>query len=105
MINDEGEVAKACEEDIALAHNAASSSSSIIAYRDSASDRNREPAWMRDQVSPVCCCRTNPIPCRLVSVHRRVGLVGSKYASVGADTNDSFMAWKASSDQTNSFLG
>ena len=91
-----------------MAHDTASSSNSIIAHRDSASDRNLEPACIRDHVSPVFCWRTNPRPCRLASVHRRVGLVGSKYDSVGADTRDAFTAWKAlsnSSDQTKSFLG
>ena len=88
-----------------MAHDTASSSNSIIAYRDSALDRNLEPACIRDHVSPVFCCRTNPRPCRLASVHRRVGLVGSKYDSVGADIRDAWKALSNSSDQTNSFLG
>ena len=39
-------------------------------------------------VSPVFCYSTNPRPRRLVSVHNRVGLSGSKKESVGADMSD-----------------
>ena len=83
-----------------MAHETANSSSSMIAYRDSASERNRDPAWTMSQASACCCWRMKPSPCRLASVHRRVGLVGSEYARVGADVK----AGSKSSDKTNSFL-
>ena len=78
-----------------IAHVTASSSSSMTAYRVSASDRNLDPAWIRTQLSSCFCCRTNPSPCRLASVHRRVALLGSKNASVGADVSDCFALTKA----------
>lgn len=40
---------------------------------------------MRNQVSPDFCCKTNPRPCWLTSVPRRVGFVGLKYDSVEGD--------------------
>ena len=79
----------------------------MTAYRDSASDRNLEPAWTTDQMPSCCCWRTKPRPWRLASVYRRVDLVGSKYDSVGADVSDSLTVRNAvsnSSDQMNSFL-
>ena len=90
-----------------VAQATARSSSSMTAYRYSASDRNLEPAWTMDQMPPCCCWRTKPRPWRLASVHRRVDLVGSKYDSVGADVSDSLTVRNAvsnSSDQMNSFL-
>ena len=60
---------------------------------------------MRAHVSPDRCCKINPSPCRLASVHSR-GLVKAK-ASVGAEVRDFLDVWKAWSvhgDQANSFL-
>ena len=62
---------------------------------------------MRAQLSPVFCCNTNPRPCRLASVQRRVGLPGSKKEIVGTDVRDRFAvmnAWLRSGDQVNSFF-
>ena len=90
-----------------MAHATASSSNSIVAYRDSASDKNLDPAWTKDQLSPCCCWRMYPSPCRLASVLRRVGLVMSKKDKTGCMVRDSLAVWKAVSwlgDHTNSFL-
>ena len=38
-----------------IAHDTASSSSSMMTYLDSASERNLDPAWMRVQLSPIFC--------------------------------------------------
>ena len=57
---------------------------------------------------PRICCKTNPSPCRLASVHSHVGLAWSKKASVGAEVRDFLAVWKAWSvpgDQANSFFG
>ena len=62
---------------------------------------------MRAHLSPVFCCNTNPRPCRLASVQRRVGLSGSKKEIVGADVRDCFAvtkAWSRFGDQVNSFF-
>jgi len=40
---------------------------------------------MRNLVSPDFCCKTNPRPCWLTSVPRRVGFVELKYDSVEGD--------------------
>ena len=88
-----------------MAHETANSSSSTTKYRDSASERNRDPACTMSQASACCCWRVKPSPWRLASVHRRVGL--GKYARVGADVREALAALKAcskSSDQTISFL-
>ena len=66
-----------------LAHETVNSSIWTIAYSDPASERNRDPACMMSQASACCCWRMKPNPWRLVSVHRHVGLVGSKYTRVG----------------------
>ena len=91
-----------------VAQVTASSSSSMTAYRDSGSVRKRDPAWIRVQVlSAVFCCRTKPRPCLLASVHRRVGLLASKKASVGAVMRDSLAVENARSwsvDQMKSFF-
>ena len=90
-----------------MAHDTANNSSSMMAYRDSVSEMNRDPAWMSTQLSPTFCWRTNPSPWRLASVHNLVGLFGSKYDSVGAEVSDSFAlmnAWSSSDDQVNSFF-
>ena len=90
------------------AHATASSSSSIIAYLDSALLKNRDPAWTSIHCpSDDCCWRTNPTPCLLASVQIRVGLAMSKNANVGALARcclalDSACSWVV--DQTNSFL-
>ena len=57
----------------------------MMAYLDSVSERNLDPAWMRTQLSPFFCCSTNPRPRRLASVQRRVGLSGLKKEIVGED--------------------
>ena len=91
-----------------MAQEIASSSSSMTAYRDSASVRKRDPAWMRAQVSSsVFCCKMNPRPCLLASVHRRVGLLASKKERVGAIVSDPLAvlnAWSWSADQMKSFF-
>ena len=81
----------------AIAHVTPSSSSSMIAYLDSASERNLDPACMSTQLSSFFCWRTKPNPRRLASVQRRVGFCGSKNWSVGADVRDVFAAWNACS--------
>ena len=89
------------------AHATAKSSSSMIAYRLSGSDRKRDPAWTRDQVLPVFCWRTKQRPWWLVPVHRRVSLPGSKYDKMGADVSDFLTLLKAASStsfQAYSFL-
>ena len=107
MVGDDGEV-HASEEYVAfVAHETANSSCSMITYRDLALERNRDPACTMSQASACCCWRMKPSPWQLASVHRRVGLVGSKYARVAADVREALAALKTcskSSDQTNSFL-
>ena len=83
---------------LVMAHTTANSSSLIIAYWLSGSDRKRDPAWIKDQLSPVFCCRTKPSPCQLASVHKRVSLLWSKYDNTGADVNDFFTFMKAASN-------
>ena len=86
----------------------ASSSSSVTAYQDSASVRKQDPAWIRAQVSwSVFCCRINPRPCLLASVHRHAGLLASKNERVGAIVSDPLAvlnAWSWSADQMKSFF-
>ena len=86
-----------------IAHVTASNSNSITAYLDSASVRQREPAWTRRHCpSAVCCCMTNPRPCLLASVHTLVGLATS---NTGAVVKHSFVfasAWLCSVVHVNS---
>ena len=90
-----------------IAHDTANISSSMTAYRDSASERKREPAWTMTHVSPTNCCKTKPRPWRLASVHNLVSLLGSKNESIGAEDRDCLTDSKASvdaADHRNSFL-
>ena len=64
---------------VVMAHATANSSSSMIAYWLSESDKNRDPAWISDHVLPVFCWRTMPRPWWLASVQRQVSFPGSKY--------------------------
>ena len=73
---------------LVIAHATARSSSSIIAYLLSGSDRKRDPAWISDQMLSVFCWRMKPRPWQLASVHRRVSLPESKYDRMGADVSD-----------------
>ena len=74
------------------AHEMARSSSSMMAYRDSAPVRKRDPAWTRAHVKSGCSCwRMNPRPCLLVSVLNLVFLLESKNASVGAVVRATFV--------------
>ena len=66
-----------------MAYTTASSSSSIVAYLDFASERNRDPACMRIHSSDDFCWRMNPTPCLLASVLGHVGLVRSKKDRTG----------------------
>ena len=45
-----------------------------------------------DKIPLLCCCRTKPNPCRLASVHKRVGLLGSKKDNIGTAVSASFAA-------------
>ena len=67
----------------ATAHTTASSFSFIVAYHDSASERNREV-----QSSTDFCWRINPSPCLLASVVKRVGLVLLKKDRIGGVVRD-----------------
>ena len=83
MICDNLKMLHSCEEYFA-AQTIANISSSIMAYRDSAVLRKRDPACTSTHLpAGVCCCRTNPMPCLLASVHRRVVQCMSKYANKG----------------------
>ena len=55
---------------LCTAQMTASIFSLIIVYLDSASDRNRDPAWISAHPSFVFCWRTKPSPCLLASVWR-----------------------------------
>lgn len=68
---------------LVMAHATAKSSSSIMVYWLSASDRNRDPAWISDHVLPVFCWRTKPRPWRLASVQRWVSFSWLKYDRIG----------------------
>ena len=61
-----------------ITHVTANNSSSMMAKRDSVSQRNHEPACTGRHVSSCFCSSTKPSPCLLASVHNRVGLVRSK---------------------------
>ena len=82
---------------LVIAQATVSNSSSMTAYRDSGSDKNLDPAWMRTQLLPSCCCRMNPRPCLLASVHSPVGLQLSKNARTGLDVSDSLAIQNAQS--------
>ena len=60
----------------------------MVAYRDSASERNRDPACTRVQSSTDFCWRMNPTPCLLASVVKRVGLVMLKKDRTGGVVRD-----------------
>ena len=62
----------------------ANSSSSITAYHVSVGVRKWELACMRTHC-PVAdnCCKTNPNPCLLASVHKHMGFCTSKNARAG----------------------
>ena len=82
-----------------IAYATANSSNSITAYLDSVGVRKPLPActinyWF---VPGCCCCKTKPNPCRLASVHRRVGLLRLKYANVGTVVRCSFALLNACS--------
>ena len=86
-------------QDTLPAHRRAISSDWQRAYRDSGSDRNLDPAWMRVQLSPSYCCSMNPRPCLLASANSRVGLWLSKNAKIGLDVSDALAvrnAWSCS---------
>ena len=73
---------------LATAHAIVSSSNSMTTYRDSAEVKKWDPAcinlhWLWSE----SCCRTNPSPCLLASVHRRVCLSRLKYAKKGTSVN------------------
>ena len=103
MVSDKSEVWETGQKSLhfVTAQETASSSNSMIVHCISASDRNLEPAWMRNQMSPAFCRRTNP---RFIAVPRCVGLVGLKYERLGADMRDSFAAVKALSDSADHMI-
>ena len=88
MIGDDMKMWHASQENVAL-QVTASNSSSMMAYLDYAPDRNLEPAWTSFLVSPCLCCKMNPSPWRLASVHSRVCLSTSKKERVGEEVSDS----------------
>ena len=77
-----------------MAQATARHSSSMTAYLLSVSVRNRDPACIVFHSSADFWRRTNPNPS---VVYRRVSLVVSKYAKVGADVNAFLACAKASS--------
>ena len=73
-------------------------SSSMTAYLLSVSVRNRDPVctvFHSSLLSADFWRRTNPNPSVLASVYRRVSLVVSKYAKVGADVSAFLASAKA----------
>ena len=80
----------------------------MVAYRDSVSERKREPAWMRAYDPSVdFCWRTKPRPSLLASVQIRVGLKASKKDRTGATVRVCFAvvnAWSCWLFQTKSLL-
>ena len=86
----------------------ANNSNLIVAYRVSVGVRKREPACIRSHFPAFdCCCRIKSTPCRLASVHRRVGLSASKNARVGAPVKCALALFNATScsiDRTYSFF-
>ena len=92
---------------LVIAHVTASNSTSMMAYQDSESDGNREPAFISAHLSPWHCWRMNPRPCVLASVLKRVDFLWSIKDKVGADANDCLAvqkAWSWLDDHMNSFF-
>ena len=89
-------------------HEMTTNSSFMMAYWNSARVRKRNPPWTRANLLSVSsCCRTNPMPCLLLSVLNLVTLLGSKNASVGTVVRATFArlnAWSWLGVQVNSFF-